>query len=1125
MNASILVFAVLVLAGAVAHAEPKFTRRSEATPTVTLSARVKSPARRAAPSEPATALEVLEIEGLLGPIEAEKVAILRELIQKTPDADVDDKADYLFRLATIHARRHRYHRLETTRAEIALGKARDAALEKAVAEHRAAAKRALLDAIVAYRQLAEDPRYVATAVIDTALFHFGYTLHAAGYREQAREAYDKLLRNYPRSRFIPEAHLAFGDYHFEARQLTDAEARYRAVLKYPKSSLVRYAQYKLGWVAFNQRKFADAMQAFNDVAQATRRDPASAVLHRAARHDFVRAYAEVGKADKALLAFRRVGGGDGLDLLEILADLYGDQGKLERAVFVYRQLMTERPRSPAVCSWQHAVARAMLVVGRGDDKVREIEQLVKLHRAVRLPRAQQLECRDAASDMAGQLARAFHAEGHKTKDLQLLGYADRLYRAYLAGFPDAADVADTLYYHAELAWLRAERDADRQRATQRWDEAAEAFARALEHGTLSRQLRQVAAEAAMLARMKALHVDPQVRQEPIPDHAYDTVPAPRPLPAREAALLAAYDLYLTHVERDTDGERIDVLFHKANLLRRFDHHAAALATFEAIVTRHPDHETAAWSAQLALDSYNRLHQHDAMFGFADKLPRALLARHPELARRIRDLQRQRLRKQAEALEREAKRTGQLARYVECGATYLAAYNDDPLAADADVVFYNAGVCYEQGRSLGAAMEIYKQLRALFPKSPVSARAVARLGNVYASIAYYREAAEKLEEYAIRYGGQDDAYRVLSDAVQFRKGVGDDAKAIADTRLFIKQFGARRPAEAATAHFSLIAIYEKQGDLEQLARHLREYLDRHAASGGADRRVIASAKLGQALWQAACPVATVDGTCVRHTRQLAVQRRLQTRASTVPRRCGDETTGELVVVARDARKVQNAMAAFDAAIVAYEQLGRAKGDARGALYHYALARFGKAERDHERYLAMQLPSLDFRSKDVAERSRKRFEAWFAGKRQLAAALRAQYETIVGLKDGAFAIASAARLGAIFQNFAAQLYRAEIPESQRTGRYAEDTSQTYCDELARFAEPLQLEAEASYVACLRTSTRLGWFSEWSRTCERELGQLRPEAYPQAFELRASPENYAQILDVEPPVGPRISLAPGS
>lgn len=253
-----------------------------------------------------------------------------------------------------------------------------------------------------YKALTDDERYRNYGNLDTALFYLGYTLQTGGFAKEARAAFAKLLENYPTSRFVPEAHLAFGERAFETGQLADAEARYRDVLKFPRSSVYWYAFYKLGWVQLNLGKAQDALATFYQVAEGTR--TGSDLLHRAAKHDFVRAYAEIGRADKALPAFQRVDKADALGMLATLGDTYLDQGKSDKAIFVFRQLITQQPRSPEVCAWQFDVARAMLSIGTTNDKVHEIEQLVKLYAALHahLPKAQASDCHDAAAEMSGE---------------------------------------------------------------------------------------------------------------------------------------------------------------------------------------------------------------------------------------------------------------------------------------------------------------------------------------------------------------------------------------------------------------------------------------------------------------------------------------------------------------------------------------------------------------------------------------------------------------------------------------------------------------------------------------------------------------------------------------------------
>ena len=160
--------------------------------------------------------------------------------------------------------------------------------------------------------------------------------------------------------------------------------------------------------------------------------------------------------------------------------------------------------------------------------------------------------------------------------------------------------------------------------------------------------------------------------------------------------------------------------------------------------------------------------------------------------------------------------------------------------------------------------------------------------------------------------------------------------------------------------------------------------------------------------------------------------------------------------------------------------------------------------------------------VAARSLRRFEAWYGAKDALSATIGARYAALVKqVQDPATAIAAAARFGQVQQNFADALYTAEVPAQLRPYEEAVDA---YCDELTNDAYCETLEAKAAphtdasllgFEKCLRASTDFGWFSSWSTLCERELGQLRPERFPTAAELRAAPDAAIAVADVEPVV----------
>src|SRR5204863_5804961 len=115
-----------------------------------------------------------------------------------------------------------------------------------------------------------------------------------------------------------------------------------------------------------------------------------------------------------------------------------------------------------------------------------------------------------------------------------------------------------------------------------------------------------------------------------------------------------------------------------------------------------------------------------------------------------------------------------------------------------------------------------------------------------------------------------------------------------------------------------------------------------------------------------------------------------------------------VVARDAGYVKIARAAAAKAIAAYQgKDGKAS---------YARAKFLQAEAAYEGYLALSFPSLDFSNEARAKKSLAKFDGWVKDKRAAGAKAGKLYKAILDLKVPDDAIASAARIGQIEQDFA-------------------------------------------------------------------------------------------------------------
>lgn len=1128
----------------------RYTRSTSVKVDVKLSERTKPKQKTdTGPKGPSiTADMVLELEGAVGDIRSQQIQLLETLIEDTPDSDVAEKADLFFRLGQTHAQISRFHRLKATENTIKADTAKKdkAKFQTAAKDHAKKSDDALKNAVKTYKRLADNQAFKSYPRMDQALFAFAYTLQQGKYMKEARQIYHRLLTEYPQSKYVPDAYLAFADYYFQENQLANAEAFYKKVLLFPKSNVYSYATYMLGWVYLNLSQHEDAGKQFLQVIRDTDGNKKQETLNRASKKDFVRAFSEFGNVQKAWQTFQKIDSGYAFTMFELLADFYTEQGKSDKAIFAYRQLIKEEPKNKNVCLWQYNIAVAMLSApGAGNAaKVEEIERLVKLFGALKdtkvLPAAEASECHDNAAAMSGEMARAYHNESIKTKNPETLAYADKLYNVYLKVFPDAPDYGDTQYFYAELLWSRADNEPNPRLKTELWENAAVAFTDVVKTGKVDDKLRKESAYAAVLGWKNALDVDPRVKVAPLEfkdDGKEAKVPEAQPIPAREQKMLDAFDIYINYIKDPNDDELVGMKFLKANMYRRYNHFDKALPMFEDIIKTHPKHETAYYSANILLDVYIVTGQNVKVAEWAKYFldnPKFITAKEDQdrsdLTDRATGIMAVAERKILEQVEAEAKKTGDFGKYVQCGNGYLKLFNDavkkNPsvgIAEKMDQILYNAGVCFEEGRSLSAAISVYVELMDRFPTSKQSARALARLGNVYARVAYYDKASANFEEYAKKYAKEDDAYKAMNDAVFYRKGIGDDDKAIENTKTFISKFGKGKQGtvDAANAFFSLASIYEKRGDLNVVVDHYRKYLKQYGDKGGADKVVLAYARIGQILWQQSCPGKTVDGSCIKIARERAVGKatRKRRKGDATRTQCGPETKIKLTVVNRDGKKMAEALKAFSQAVSEYERRGGkfAGGDERTARYWYALAKFHAAEVDYEKFLSINFPAnlnFDPAKKAEAEKSLKRFDAWFKEKESTGAKASAVYSKLIfEIKEPQNAIAAAARIGQLSQNFSDALYTAEIPENIRKYEEAVDI---YCETLEAKAEPLENTSLDAFSACLKTSTDFGWFSTWSKLCERELGQIKPEDFPTASELRAEPgRGEVPVRDVEPAI----------
>jgi TolA-binding protein len=1060
----------------------------------------------------------------------QQIEKMKKLVQATEEDDTD-KPDYLFRLAELYAEKQRYNfgmarGLDQKIYEMPPGQRGQ--LQAKQKGYEDAEKKWLIEAVKAYIGASKYPKYNR---MDEVLFKLAYLLTSVKKEDQAREFFKRLIKEYPNSKYIPDAYLSFAEYYFDKGEMDAALKFYEKVEQFPKSKVYPYAVYKKGWCYVNQGDYKTALETFVGVVRMGTEGKVNIsaeqkqALIKEAKKDIVKAYAHVGGPDKAWEFFQRTGGDFAPKMMEALAELYWEQGQFNDSTRVYRKVISMNMDSPRICEWQNKIVRNTLSAGTKRDQVQEIERLGAVYDKVAdmkgVKKDQMEECKNSFHDTARELALIWHKEAQKTKNTDTYALDKYVYKVFLDHFPKDKQAYEMSYYYGELLWT-----------LENWRDAAEQYTKVVEMNPQGKYVKD-AAYAAVLAWKNALQVDDH-EQKDLVDKDREKFKEkdekgrlkPLDIPEYQQKMIAAFDTYIKYVP--DAPELVTIKYRKARIYYEYNHFDEAAKLFGDIVDRHPKHELAIYSANLLLDSLNAQGKTKEVVQYVDKfLEMPDLMKDPEFGKQMISLK-------SDTYDMEGHEFEKAHNFKECGRSMLAAAESLPDHSKHAERLWNAGQCFQNAHLVGQALKARLQLIKDHPKDPLAQRALFRVAAGYHQLAYYTKASDYYEDFASKYPGEKKAVDALGNATTFRIGLGESDKAIADMDSFVKFYGTRKPQDAAGVFFQMGDVYERDKKYDELAKHLENYLKKWGAQGGPDRQILAHYRLGEMSWKASCQHPSEDGACLEIKRvaatgkqkviydlnkKLKKGKKIREAKRT---QCGPPTSSKIIMNDRRKPDVAKASEHFQAVLKIWNKGAAASKitgkdvEARAGLAQYAVAgaAFHLAELQYENFLRIKFPEgLDFQQpsqydtkkkaeakKKKAEESGKKFASYLDEKAKALKKASDMYLDVFGMKQAQWTIASSARVGQLYSDFVGQLYTAEIPKDlKEQDEWGNRPREIFCDALVDKAEPIEAKAVEGFEKCLKAATDYSWYNEWSRLCERELNQMKPTEYPLSSEWK--------------------------
>jgi len=1025
----------------------------------------------------------------------EQIDSLSKIISLSPDPK--EAPSLLFRLGELYWEESKFFFFEANRKDDDLINATNRG--DPVGQERAKAdKEDLLAKSKEYSQLAVEQystiiqKYKEYPRTDEVLYFLGHNLMEAGEERKALVAYGRLIEKYKKSKFLPDALLAYAEYYFNGskgkRELIEkALDYYKKAASYPENQVYGFALYKQGWCYFNLGNYPKAMDLFKAVvlygeyagAAALEKDAGKSgknTLIREARNDFVRSYARFGSPADARAEFGKVASkpDDRFLMLKQLANLYYDDGKDREAALTFNSLIRDRPLSPEAPGFQGKIVDCVLRAGNKKMTVEQVRRLVKMMQEAEKNNVAKddkdkkalADARELSERTLSNLAVNWHNEAKKTRDEETFVFANEVYSDYLTLFAETPKAYDLRFFWAELLNDNLNKY---ERAAEEYTRVVMQDAKRLEAGQKAGKWLVNAAYNAVLANdemVKAAEASGKLKQENTADVKKKVAIAPQ-----RKELLDACERYLKYVPNGQ--KRVEIAFKAANIYYRHNHFDEAVLRFSDIALKYPDYKfengdrAGEVAANLVLDSYNLLADWGSVNQWARKFynePKLATGKFREELAKVIEQSSFKLINQLEAKKE----------YAKAAEEYLAFVGEFQKSEIADKALFNASIDFFNAKMLDRAIETRGRIIRGYPKSEYLPACIYANAEAREAIGDFEEAARAYEGYV---NGYERSLTPAEKSATRKRGRKKGAKTAAAPE---KKEGGQiwEEAKAQIAQFDAGILREGLGEYRMALRDRERYLELWPESKDAEAVFLSIAELYER-----------SGAYSKAVRQLEEYEKQKSKEPMKVLIAEGRIAG---IYEKKLHRPRDSQRIYERLLAYYEkQPGRIKKALDNkSLDAVARAHYISAEDEYRKYASVRIrwgklphPETDFKQ-GLRDKARS------------LEALQRQYTQTVSFKSGDPAVCALYKIGLSYDNFADSLINAPMPRGAPP-----ELQDALREELTRQAQPVKDKAAEAFLAVVSKSRELDIFNECYAKSLKLLREVyRPLQFPPVQEQPA-------------------------
>lgn len=401
--------------------------------------------------------KAIKAELLVSATEQKAIDQVQKLIRKYKGTPLEP--DLQFRLAEMYMRKSKSDRFFEIHRES--GDPTVKLLPRLVS--KASSRTSLTQAVEVYQYIQK--KFPGYNQMDLVVFNHAFARQALGQDKDAENLYWDLIRKFPDSPLVPDAHLAIGEISFMKAKFQFALEHFDAIRKFPESRVYPYGLYKAAWTRYNMHESAAALKnleevvAFgNDVVK--NHLDAKLDLRKEALNDMTIFFEDVHPSKEAFSYFRKQAGE--LDLpgtLMHMAELYDRHSRYVDEREVLGAFVDHIPESKLMPEARAKMVTAADNLKQKDLAVKDLEEFAKACEPrsdyVKANPDQAQACGDALSKSSLVLAEKWLKIWNKNvHDETFADSSEKAFQIYLRNKKATDDYKKAHYLYAELLFKR-----------------------------------------------------------------------------------------------------------------------------------------------------------------------------------------------------------------------------------------------------------------------------------------------------------------------------------------------------------------------------------------------------------------------------------------------------------------------------------------------------------------------------------------------------------------------------------------------------------------------------------------------------------------------------------------------